>query len=81
VSLFDKVIASGRWQVRYTGPDGVRRYAPHTFAERVTAAAFVVNLRRATETDALRLYFCCRPEESLSALPIDCPSLLAVGHA
>jgi hypothetical protein len=56
VSLFDKVIASGRWQVRYTGPDGVRRYAPHTFAERVTAAAFVVNLRRATETDALRLY-------------------------
>jgi integrase len=39
-------IASGRWQVRYTGPDGVRRYAPHTFAERVTAEAFVVDLRR-----------------------------------
>ena len=24
-------LASGRWQVRYTGPDMVRRYAPHTF--------------------------------------------------
>jgi integrase len=44
-------IASGRWQVRYTGPDGVRRYAPHTFAERVTAEAFVVNLRRRIDRD------------------------------
>jgi len=44
-------IASGRWQVRYTGPDGVRRYAPHTFADRVTAEAFVVNLRRRIDRD------------------------------
>jgi integrase len=39
-------IASGRWQVRYTDPAGTRRYAPHTFADRVTAEAFVVDLRR-----------------------------------
>jgi integrase len=44
-------IASGRWQVRYTGPDGMRRYAPHTFADRVTAEAFVVNLRRRIDRD------------------------------
>ena len=27
-------LPSGRWQVRYTGPDGIRRTAPHTFADR-----------------------------------------------
>ena len=39
-------IQSGRWQVRYTGPDGVRRYAPSTFAARVDAEAFVTAKRR-----------------------------------
>jgi integrase len=39
-------IASGRWQVRYTGPDGVRRYAPHTFARREDAETFVGVTRR-----------------------------------
>jgi integrase len=44
-------IASGRWQVRYTDPSGARRYAPHTFADRVTAEAFVTNLRRRIDRD------------------------------
>jgi integrase len=39
-------IQSGRWQVRYTGPDGMRRYAPSTFAARVDAEAFVAAKRR-----------------------------------
>src|SRR6478672_3797406 len=39
-------IASGRWQVRYTGPDMVRRYAPHTFENRLNADAWVVAMRR-----------------------------------
>jgi integrase len=42
---------SKRWQVRYTGPDGVRRYAPHTFETRVNAEAFVVALRRKIDRD------------------------------
>jgi integrase len=44
-------IASGRWQVRYTGPDMVRRYAPHTFETRVNAEAFVFALRRKIDRD------------------------------
>ena len=39
-------IASGRYQVKYTGPDGVRRYAPHTFARREDAETFVGVTRR-----------------------------------
>ncbi len=39
-------IASGRWQVKYTGPDGVRRYAPHTIARREDAETFVGVTRR-----------------------------------
>jgi integrase len=44
-------IASGRWQVRYTGPDMVRRYAPHTFETRVNAEAWVVAARRKIDKD------------------------------
>lgn len=39
-------IKSGRWQVKYTGPDGVRHYAPHTFATRIDAEAFIVATRK-----------------------------------
>lgn len=35
-------LPSKRWQVRYTGPDGIRRTAPRTFETRITAEAFVV---------------------------------------
>jgi integrase len=42
-------IASGRWQVRYTGPDGVRRYAPHTFARREDAEVWAGVTRREIE--------------------------------
>ena len=44
-------LPSKRWQVRYTGPDGMRRYAPHTFETRVNAEAFVVALRRKIDRD------------------------------
>lgn len=44
-------LASGRWQVRYTGPDMVRRYAPHTFENRVNADAWVVAMRRKIDRD------------------------------
>lgn len=42
-------IASGRWQVKYTGPDGVRRYAPHTFAHREDAETWAGATRREIE--------------------------------
>jgi integrase len=44
-------LPSKRWQVKYTGPDGVRRYAPHTFDTRLTAEAFVVKTRRKIDKD------------------------------
>ncbi len=43
-------LPSGRYQVRYTGPDRVRHNAPRTFAARVDAEAWVVARRR--EIDA-----------------------------
>jgi integrase len=42
-------ITSGRYQVKYTGPDGVRRYAPHTFSRREDAEAWVGVTRREIE--------------------------------
>lgn len=39
-------IESGRWQVRYTGADKKRRYAPHTFAHRIDAEAWAVAKRQ-----------------------------------
>ena len=39
------------WQVKYTGPDGIRRYAPHTFDTRLAAEAFVVTTRRKIDRD------------------------------
>jgi integrase len=44
-------LPSKRWQVKYTGPDGIRRYAPHTFDTRLTAEAFVVATRRKIDRD------------------------------
>jgi integrase len=44
-------LPSKRWQVRYTGPDRVRRYAPHTFDTRLTAEAWVVKTRRKIDRD------------------------------
>jgi integrase len=44
-------LPSKRWQVKYTGPDGIRRYAPHTFDTRLTAEAFVVKIRRKIDRD------------------------------
>lgn len=38
-------IRSGRWQVRYTGPDGIRRYAPQTFATEGEARAWLESAR------------------------------------
>ncbi len=37
-------LASGRWQVRYTGPDGLRRLAPHTFDNKKAADRWLVQL-------------------------------------
>ena len=39
-------LPSGRYQVRYTGPDSVRRNAPRTFSARIDAEAWVVAKRR-----------------------------------
>jgi integrase len=44
-------LPSKRWQVRYTGPDKVRRNAPRTFDTRVTAEAYVVSVRRKIDRD------------------------------
>jgi integrase len=44
-------LPSKRWQVKYTGPDGVRRYAPHTFDSKLTAEAFIVATRRKIDKD------------------------------
>lgn len=39
-------LPSGRYQVRYTGPDGIRHTAPSTFGARIDAEAFIVAKRR-----------------------------------
>lgn len=39
-------LPSKRWQVRYTGPDGVRHTAPRTFDYRADADAFIEKKRR-----------------------------------
>ena len=39
-------LPSRRWQVRYTGPDGIRRTAPRTFAYRVDADSYVAEKRK-----------------------------------
>lgn len=39
-------LPSGRFQVRYTGPDGVRHTAPSTFGARIDAEAYIVAKRR-----------------------------------
>lgn len=39
-------LPSKRWQVRYTGPDGIRHTAPNTFAYKVDADAYVAQKRR-----------------------------------
>lgn len=43
-------LPSGRWQVRYTGPDGIRRSAPRTFENRMHAEEYAAARRR--EIDA-----------------------------
>ncbi|BBY54234.1 site-specific integrase [Mycobacterium koreense] len=40
-------LPSKRWQVRYTGPDGVRHRAPKTFQYKTDADAFVAAMRKA----------------------------------
>ena len=44
-------LPSKRWRVKYTGPDGVRRSAPHTFDTRLSAEAWVVATRRKIDKD------------------------------
>jgi integrase len=39
-------LPSKRWQVRYTGPDGIRHTAPNTFAFKVDADAYVAQKRK-----------------------------------
>lgn len=39
-------LPSKRWQVRYTGPDGIRHTAPRTFSYRVDADSYVAEKRR-----------------------------------
>jgi integrase len=43
-------LPSGRWQVRYFGPDGQRRSAPHTFDTKTAAARWL----RLTESEMTR---------------------------
>ena len=46
-----ELLPSGRWRVKYTGPDRIRRSAPHTFDNRLTAEAWVVKTRRKIDKD------------------------------
>lgn len=55
-------LPSRRWQVRYTGPDGIRRSAPRTFETRITAEAFVVGVRRRIDRDQWDASDDVRPE-------------------
>jgi integrase len=55
-------LPSKRWQVRYTGPDGIRRTAPRTFETRITAEAFVVGVRRKIDRDQWDATDDLRPE-------------------
>lgn len=42
-------LPSGRYHVRYTGPDGSYNTAPHTFAAKIDAEAYLVDRRREIE--------------------------------
>ena len=44
-------LPSKRYRVKYTGPDGIRRAAPHTFDTKLTAEAWVVDMRRKIDKD------------------------------
>lgn len=44
-------LPSGRYQVRYTGPDGARHTAPHTFAHRIDAEGYAIKTRRAIDAE------------------------------
>ena len=45
-----RTFRSGRWKASYTGPDGVLYEAPHTFAAKIDAEAWLTDRRR--EIDA-----------------------------
>jgi integrase len=44
-------LPSKRWRVRYTGPDGARHKAPHTFGARIDAEAWAIAVRRKIDQD------------------------------
>ena len=44
-------LPSKRWQVRYTGPDGVADQAPHTFDDRMTPRRTWSRVRRKIDRD------------------------------
>ncbi|AKK11746.1 tyrosine-type recombinase/integrase [Corynebacterium uterequi] len=39
-------LPSGRWQARYTGPDGKTHKGPHTFPDKLTATGWLAETRR-----------------------------------
>jgi integrase len=52
-------LPSRRWRVKYTGPDGIRRSAPHTFDNRLAAEAWAAAKRREIDRGA---FDAARPE-------------------
>jgi integrase len=55
-------LASGRYHVRYTGPDGSYNTAPRTFAAKIDAEAYLVDRRREIEAKLWNPAAVAKPE-------------------
>ncbi|BCP06114.1 tyrosine-type recombinase/integrase [Mycobacterium paraintracellulare] len=55
-------LASGRYQVRYTAPDGSYVTAPRTFAARIDAEAYLTDRRREVDANAWNPVSAAKPE-------------------
>ena len=60
-------LPSKRWQVRYTGPDGIRHTAPNTFAYKAEADAYVEKKRKAIAQETWDSDDDARPERTTFA--------------
>ncbi|EUA34568.1 integrase domain protein [Mycobacterium xenopi 3993] len=59
-------LPSGRYQVRYTGPDGSYVTAPNTFAAKIDAEAWLTDRRREIDANLWNAATATRPRERVT---------------
>lgn len=57
-----RTFRSGRWKASYTGPDGALYEAPHTFADKVDAEAWLTDRRREIDAELWNADAAAKPE-------------------